>query len=433
MNGQRPSRSRAGNYRLTVKNFGPIVEAAVELRPLTVFVGPSNTGKSYLAILIYALHKCFAAERPDTPRFAYPRWTLRRSAFDIEAPQAVWKALDDWASAYAPKEPLAPLPSNVTRLIRSLIERPKGLDELIASEVTRCFGIEELYDMHRRPGHSDTTVDLLMPIKGNGGESRCELHLTRKSADFRGVFHDVQVPVVTNEAPEYPLLWRIERLLTEGDQPRKRHLRILLAELAEYEFRYFLEPLFTNAHYLPAGRTGVMHAHQVVVGTLVQSATTAGLRPSTQVPRLSGVLADFLNQLIEIGSVDRRHREPLVALAETLETNVLQGAVRTGRSETGYPDFSYRPRGWLSDLPLMRASSMVSELAPVVLYLRHVVRQGDVLIIEEPESHLHPAMQTALARELARMVRAGVRVIVTTHSEWFLEALANLVRLSGLP
>ena len=44
---------------LSVKDFGPIAEATVELRPFTVFVGASNTGKSYLAILLYALHQFF--------------------------------------------------------------------------------------------------------------------------------------------------------------------------------------------------------------------------------------------------------------------------------------------------------------------------------------------------------------------------------------
>ena len=43
--------------QLSVSNFGPIAKAEIDLRPLTVFVGPSNTGKSYLAILIYALHR----------------------------------------------------------------------------------------------------------------------------------------------------------------------------------------------------------------------------------------------------------------------------------------------------------------------------------------------------------------------------------------
>ena len=49
-----------GPLELEVSDFGPIVEAKIDLRPLTVFVGPSNTGKSYLAILIYALHRYFS-------------------------------------------------------------------------------------------------------------------------------------------------------------------------------------------------------------------------------------------------------------------------------------------------------------------------------------------------------------------------------------
>ena len=44
---------------INVQNFGPIEKAGIDLRPLTVFVGESNTGKTYLAALIYALHKHF--------------------------------------------------------------------------------------------------------------------------------------------------------------------------------------------------------------------------------------------------------------------------------------------------------------------------------------------------------------------------------------
>ena len=80
----------------------------------------------------------------------------------------------------------------------------------------------------------------------------------------------------------------------------------------------------------------------------------------------------------------------------------------------------------------MNASSMVSELAPVALYLRHIVRPGDTLIIEEPESHLHPVMQVEFTRVLAAAVKSGVRILITTHSEWVLEELANLVLMSEL-
>ena len=58
--------STAPTYKpleIEVTDFGPIAKAKLDLRPLTVFVGPSNTGKSYLATLIYALHRFFGGIR----------------------------------------------------------------------------------------------------------------------------------------------------------------------------------------------------------------------------------------------------------------------------------------------------------------------------------------------------------------------------------
>ncbi|HDI00810.1 MAG TPA: hypothetical protein ENF78_00030, partial [Candidatus Bathyarchaeota archaeon] len=40
---------------LKVENYGPVKRAELELRPLTVLVGKNNTGKSYLASLIYTI------------------------------------------------------------------------------------------------------------------------------------------------------------------------------------------------------------------------------------------------------------------------------------------------------------------------------------------------------------------------------------------
>ena len=51
---------------------------------------------------------------------------------------------------------------------------------------------------------------------------------------------------------------------------------------------------------------------------------------------------------------------------------------------------------------LMNASSMVTELTPLVLYLRHLVHRHDLLIIDEPEAHLHPALQVEFTRHSLR-------------------------------
>ena len=54
-----PIEKEVMDIHINVKNFGPIEKAEIDLRPLTVFVGESNTGKTYLAALIYALHQHF--------------------------------------------------------------------------------------------------------------------------------------------------------------------------------------------------------------------------------------------------------------------------------------------------------------------------------------------------------------------------------------
>ena len=65
-------------------------------------------------------------------------------------------------------------------------------------------------------------------------------------------------------------------------------------------------------------------------------------------------------------------------------------------------------------------------------FLRNAIARGDMLIIDEPEAHLHPEMQVEFTRFLASVVRSGVRIVMTTHSEWVLEELANLVQASKL-
>lgn len=48
---------------IAVKDFGPIAQAEIDLKPLTVLIGPNNTGKSYLALAIHSLSQTVAANR----------------------------------------------------------------------------------------------------------------------------------------------------------------------------------------------------------------------------------------------------------------------------------------------------------------------------------------------------------------------------------
>ena len=81
---------------------------------------------------------------------------------------------------------------------------------------------------------------------------------------------------------------------------------------------------------------------------------------------------------------------------------------------------------------MLHASSMVGELAPIVMFLRYRVQAGNLIVVEEPESHLHPAMQVQLFSILASLITNEHRVLITTHSEWLVEALGNMVTRAQL-
>lgn len=411
-------------YRVAVENFGPIVNASIAVRPLTLFIGPSNTGKSYLAILLYALHRSFGPRKPFSR--GWRPFGFRAAG----PPDSVFASLKAWLSETSGGSSSA-LPAAVVPWVRGALERAAGPNSMLQEELQRCYGVDRPADLVRKQGaKSGAELRLRVPRSDGSADAEYRFKFGQRSAE--GTISGVETPSIEAAVTHYFRNAREYFTGLAGLDEIDLELPPMVSSLPERLFVDLFRPVHRKAFYLPADRTGVMHSHQVVVSTLVQSAATAGLRPSRDIPMLSGVLADFLSELIEMNAPRRRRRKD-VGMGTRLEQAMLDGSVRLERTEAGYPTFAYRPEGWRDNLPLMRASSMVSELAPVVLYLRHVVRRGDVLIIEEPEAHLHPAMQAAFARELARLVRDGVRIVMTTHSEWFLEQIGNLVRLSELP
>ncbi len=478
-----------------VKNFGPIAEAKFDLRPLTLFIGPSNSGKSYLAVLIYALHRALNKdyERAHEVRRTY--WKFPKEHF---------KELRDWLNKNFDTPREAPSVGSNPTLARENFELPKKISKLICTvlhsnsgsgamainyEIERCFGAESIQPLVRRAGSKQASASskATVTLKRNARISKNSLksltynvELSAKSSSSSvdisaemplyiwGPEHDSCVADLRGAVSMYNLIVRY------GIQDIMRHINDNLSDHEDFkslfnhesvkDLRNFesttddlLREIGTNlvnavinnsldlikrpVHYFPADRSAVMHAHRIFVNAAMERATRGGIGGSHGMPILSGVLADFLEQLIGINGRSRspgrremstgsNRRGLLKKIARDIELKILEGDVRSkgpNDSIISYPVFSYTPRGWSDPLPLMHASSMVSELSSIVLYLRHIVAPGDVLIIEEPEALLHPSLQVKFVNVLAEIVKADVRIILTTHSEWVLDAVANLV------
>ncbi len=67
---------------------------------------------------------------------------------------------------------------------------------------------------------------------------------------------------------------------------------------------------------------------------------------------------------------------------------------------------------------------------PIVTALLQA-KKGDLIIIENPEAHLHPAAQVELGLMMAKVVRNGVQVVLESHSDHILNSL-RLARKTGV-
>ena len=437
------------NLNLEVKDFGPIIEAKIDLRPLTVFVGPSNTGKSYLAILIYALHRHFNAnEYLGNWRFKLGYQIFNKDKkITLEIKNSIIKFVnqifDVTESKFINKDVV--IPDSLLDIMRTAFEYDRNV---LDDEVCRCFGLDSTHTLNRKNGKKRASIVFDLPLSNSSASVKHKLTLEHKknrcvqteNTILRKASFKTDIPEGTSVIFNNPvslqrlgyLTHLMQDLMSSGD-PEDEDIQGFLEAMADIVIPYLVGSLHQPAFYLPAGRTGIMHAHSAVVSALIERAPMAGLHQQKHIPMLSGVLADFLKQLIELDRSPYRGYKRKHDFGTPIEKAILQGSVGVDKSESiGYPHFTYKPDGWKDNLSMMNASSMVSELAPVVLYLRHMVAPGNVLILEEPESHLHPAMQVEFTRQLAALIHAGIRVIVTTHSEWVLEELANIVHRSEL-
>lgn len=402
MNGDDRAKTRdTPKVEISVRNFGPIVEADLDLRPLTVFVGPSNTGKTYLSVLIYALHRVFE-DFLDFPSLYISRLLGYGLRYDLTDREILLAVLDKLNSDQPFK--FSDLPKAVREQAQSKFKNLEVDGDDLETEFRRCFDLGSVSELVRsRIGQNDeTTVSLIVSEEHKNlwtfktGTSKSKITMDGEINENTVIFSEDWFPSTRRIDFEY-LSERFVQRRSNTEKP----------------------------YYLPAARSGIMEIHRVIASSLVARSTRTGLEPA-EIPTLSGIVADFMEELILYReNADLDHE--MNGIAGALESDVLAGQIITKLSPTGYPEFLYRPQNIGQDIRLTRSSSMVSELAPLVLYLRGLVRPGDTLIIEEPEAHLHPAAQAQMAATLAHLVRAGVRVIVTTHSDFMLKEIANLM------
>ncbi len=412
---------------IKVNNFGPISEAKVDLRPLTVLVGDSNTGKSYFASVVYALLRTlkysFIDLNPTTHGVSIPEFE--------NLMQETAERLHSQLSQKDPKE--FELGDKFHEYLSTVYNKKLST---LPRELVRCLGVEDvsfLTLIHQqnlakiklktsamyRENLESHSIELSTKPKHNYSFPR-SLPLPQEPIELAKLIqftNNFKQNPTTPQSSENELTFKVYKFF-----------RILFDTLVSpYE-----ESFCSQVIYLPASRTGIMNTYNTLVKSSINLTPRDFVRKSAEQATMTGIIADLLVHLTHIDP-DYSKNKQLGGFEKGIEKTILKGRINIDTTEDiKIPIFSYQPEGWNEGMPLASASSMVSELAPIVLFLRTEIKPGMLLIIEEPESHLHPAMQVKLTNQIAKLVNEGIRVVVTTHSEWVIEALSNIVHRSKI-
>lgn len=73
----------------------------------------------------------------------------------------------------------------------------------------------------------------------------------------------------------------------------------------------------------------------------------------------------------------------------------------------------------------------LTQLFPIIVAIL-AAREGDIILIENPEVHLHPKAQQDVGTLLARVAASGVQVVVETHSDHVLNGVRLAVKSKSI-
>ena len=421
------------SIEIEVSNFGPITKGRVCTKPLTIFTGPSNTGKTYLAKLLYSVLK--------TPTDHIDPSNISRGDKDFS--NLPLKDILSFNNFFIKEDKFQKylITNNINDLLTDQSCFDKILKECLDREQIKNFLIKYFLLYTRRftkqinlclgppfklvkIGQSNLSIILNDMMFFDQKDDYQQPYLSIRREPFEKTIEPCSEEVYNNICTDL-----FSKMSNDQNLDREAFLTKVNKNISDFccDYGKSCLPAHTNIHYLPAIRTGLIQLHRLIAASAIKK--LADTRKASKL--ISGENVGLLEHLITIDT-DKETSTELLKIVDNIETNVLEGQVEVIFDETNYPDFVFKQDN--RSFKMIEVSSAVTDLAPIVLLLKYgLVKSGDTLIIDEPEIHLHPKAQKDMAGILVALVKAGVNIIITTHSEILVEQISNYRMAEKIP
>lgn len=155
---------------------------------------------------------------------------------------------------------------------------------------------------------------------------------------------------------------------------------------------------------------------------------------------VAGLLFSSIGRSVELPIPSLRHPEAESSyihhnLSAWLSSIVFPGTqVKSSEKRGEKIELTYsNTRGRIAgiDLSPVNVAFGFSYILPIVLAVL-TAEPGSLLIVENPEAHLHPAAQSKIGKLLALAAQNGVQVLIETHSDHLLNGVRVMVKESKL-
>jgi predicted ATPase len=350
--------------RLHLHNIGPIRDADIRLTPLTVLVGPNGTGKTTFTTVAYSAMQAHRVAMVDALEQleGFESEDIRRK----RGPAMARDVVNQWEETFTKR---------------------------LEFQLRRCCNPDLAKLARAKRG-------------GQNAAPRIEVGTSQWSLVFRLEGDELYLETEHRDYRRPKLELKAGTSLAAARTGARNVLALGMPK---------------RGVYFPAGRSALVQTHSAMTA-LMAGAISGGYFENATIGEIPGTIADFMQMMARI-KASRRSRVGAAKLARRIESELMHGNVRL-HEKGGRKSFLFRPVGQKGEWALENVATSIGEISPLVLYLRHWAWPGDSILIDEPESHLHPEAQAPLAAALMDLSDRIRPTLVATHSELLVSALS---------
>jgi AAA ATPase domain len=384
--------------KIHVKNLGPLKEAEFEVADLTIICGGNNTGKTYAT---YAL-------------FGFLHTWREMVSIDI-APSLIERLRKN---------------GTVTINIEEYLSQSQGIIDGICQKYSN-----QLPDLFAASPQSFHGVVFNAFIE----DKSSEWFQSTRSRGITTVWTDEVLDMFKKaDSLDCIFILKRDRHLSSEIEWLEVSLETLSSWVLDKILEFLFEKIIPSVFIASVERTGISVFRKEIDESrniLLESMS----RASTPDMKLEIFMDKYQNYPLPIKfglnfnrSIGRKSSQ--VGFMEKNHPNILEDFADIIGGEYKFNEHNelyYSPKvSSEMRLSIYESSSAVRSLLDLGFYLRIIARPGSLLIVDEPELNLHPENQRRIARLLARLVNIGIKVFITTHSDYIIKELNTLIMLN---